>query len=74
MVSAQLGGAKERTALTNSRLSTAAISCDALAAPDSVISTRHGSLRTWRQLARAMVACGMRSFVDVYGALSRHIA
>src|SRR6185437_1128117 len=50
MVSAQLGDPKERTALTNCRLSTAAITCDALAAPDSVISNKHGL--TSRSLAR----------------------
>jgi len=74
MVSAQLGGAKEWTALTSSRLSTAAISCDALATPDSVISISHGGLPTRRQLARAMDADGIRSFVASYGVLSRHIA
>jgi hypothetical protein len=54
MASAQLGDAKEWAALTSSRLSPAAISCDALATPDSVISTSADS--TCRAPARYFVA------------------
>jgi hypothetical protein len=43
--SAHLGGAKERAAPTNSRLSPAAITCVALAAPDSVIASPRGPPR-----------------------------
>jgi hypothetical protein len=57
---------------TSFRLSTAAISCDALAAPYSVIS--NFTRLPQHQLAFAIIGRGMRRFAASYGELSLHIA
>src|SRR6266540_3657685 len=70
---AHRGGAKERTAPTKRRPRVAAISCDALAAPDSVTLDRGGALLA-QPACGISVRRGARICPPSYGTPSRHIA